>query len=350
MRLLQFHCQSEARSAEESAPPTEKGRSFAALRMTAAGCLLLMTAVARAADARPPMLRDVGIEQRLGQQLPLDALFADELGRPVRLGQYFGRRPVILVLAYYNCPMLCTQVFNGLVSSLRVLNFDAGKEFEVVAVSFDPRDRPPDAAAKKKAYVDEYRRPGAALGWHFLTGGAGSIERVTRAAGFRYRYDESTGQFAHSTALYVATPEGKLSRYFYGIEYGPRDLRLALVEASNGRIGSPVDQILLYCYHYDPKLARYSAAIMSIVRFGGAAAVVILGAFLTVMWRRDRKRDAIRDDLLRLHPAALPMEEGTGPGRGARSLPEGRSLAPRERSAGAGEPEGRNPSAGAERR
>ena len=267
-----------------------------------------MTEVARAADARPPLLRDVGIEQRLGQALPLDALFSDELGRPVRLRQYFGRRPVILVLAYYNCPMLCTQVFNGLVSSLRVLNFDAGKEFEVVAVSFDPRERPRDAAAKKRAYVDEYGRPGAAMGWHFLTGGSRSIERVTRAAGFRYHYDESTGQFAHSTALYVATPEGKLSRYFYGIEYGPRDLRLALVEASNNRIGSAVDQILLFCYHYDPKLARYSAAIMSMVRFGGAAAVVILSIFLAVMWRRDRRRDASQPP----HPAPLPGGEGGG--------------------------------------
>src|SRR6266496_3772587 len=348
MRLLPLPCHSEARSAEESARPTERGRSFAALRMTVAGCLLLMTRLASAADARPPMLREVGIEQRLGQVLPLDALFSDELGRPVRLGQYFGRRPVILVLAYYNCPMLCTQVFNGLVSTLRVVGFDAGKEFEVVAVSFDPRDRPRDAAAKKKAYVDEYRRPGAAMGWHFLTGGAGSIERVTRAAGFRYKYDESTGQFAHSTAIYVATPDGKLSRYFYGIEYGPRDLRLALVEASSGRIGSPVDQILLYCYHYDPKLARYSAAIMGLVRFGGAAAVVILSAFLTIMWRRDRRRDARRDG--RPHPIPLPEGEGGSPGRGARSLPEGGSLAPRERSAGAGEPEGRNPSVGAERR
>ncbi len=260
--------------------------------MTAVGCLFLTTALARAADSRPSMLREVGIDQRLGQQLPLDALFADELGRPVRLGQYFGQRPVILVLAYYNCPMLCTQVFNGLVSSLRVVNFDAGKEFEVVAVSFDPRDRPRDAAAKKKAYVDEYNRPGAAAGWHFLTGGSGSIERVTKAAGFRYRFDEATGQFAHSTAIYVATPEGKLSRYFYGIEYGPRDLRLALVEASSGGIGSPVDQILLFCYHYDPKLARYTAAIMGMVRFGGVAAVLVLSTFLTVMWRRDRRRQS----------------------------------------------------------
>jgi len=260
------------------------------------------------------MLRDVGIEQRLGQKLPLDALFADELGRPVRLGQYFGKRPVVLVLAYYNCPMLCTQVFNGLVSALRVLSFDAGKEFDVVAVSFDPRDRPPDAAAKKKAYVNEYKRPGAALGWHFLTGGSGSIERVTQAAGFRYRYDETTGQFAHAAAVYVATPEGKLSRYFYGIEYGPRDLRLALVEASNGRIGSPVDQILLFCYHYDPKLARYSAAVLSLVRFGGVGAVLILSTFLAVMWRRDMRQRPP-------HPGPLPEGNGGSPGRGASSLP-----------------------------
>ena len=291
-------CHSEGSvAAEESASVATRlvwGRSFAALRMTRVGVILMICLVSLRSDvpgadtARPAMLRDVGIDQKLGQQLPLDALFADEAGKPVRLGQYFGKRPVLLVLAYYNCPMLCTQVFNGLVSSLRVLPFDAGKDFDVVAVSFDPRDRPPDAAAKKKAYVDDYKRPGAEAGWHFLTGGAGSIERVTKAAGFRYRFDESTGQFAHAAAIYVATPEGKLSRYFYGIEYGPRDLRLAMVEASQGRIGSVVDQILLFCFHYDPKIGRYSAAIMKMVRFGGVAAVVILSTFLVVMWRRDK--------------------------------------------------------------
>jgi protein SCO1/2 len=275
--------------------------------MTGVACLLLVAGFARGADARPPILRDVGITQRLGNQLPLDALFLDEAGRPVRLGQYFGTRPVVLVLAYYNCPMLCTQVFNGLVSALRVLNFDAGKEFEVVAVSFDPRDRPPDAAAKKKAYVDEYGRPGAAAGWHFLTGGAGSIERVTTAAGFRYKYDESTGQFAHASAITVATPGGRLSRYFYGIEYAPRDLRLGLIEASGNRIGSPVDQILLYCYHYDPKVGKYGAVVMNMVRLGGVAAVLILSTFLTIMWRRDFRRD--RDAP---HPAPLPRGEGEG--------------------------------------
>ncbi len=271
-------------------------RPLRLLRTAAAGLLFLgCWRAARGAETRPPMLRDVGIEQRLGASLPLDAIFQDESGAAVRLGQYFGRRPVILVLAYYNCPMLCTQVFNGLVSALRVLSFDAGKEFDVVAVSFDPRDHPADAAAKKKAYVEAYGRPGAVSGWHFLTGSTSSIERVTKAAGFQYRYDESTGQFAHATAIYVATPEGKLSRYFYGIEFAPRDLRLSLIEASNSRIGSPVDQLLLFCFHYDPKLARYSAAILSIVRMGGVAAVVILSSFLTIMWRRDHKRDSLQN-------------------------------------------------------
>jgi protein SCO1 len=253
---------------------------------------LFLAPAARAADTRPPFLRDVGIDQRLGQQLPLDAIFQDEQGRPVRLGQYFGARPVILVLAYYNCPMLCTQVLGGLVSSLRVLSFDAGKDFDVVAVSFDPRDRPADAAAKKAPYVAEYGRPGAAAGWHFLTGSSASIERLTGAVGFHYKYDESLGQFAHASAITVATPGGKLSHYFYGIEYAPRDLRLALIEASGNRIGSPVDQILLYCFHYDPKVGKYGAVVMNMLRFGGVVAVLILSTFLAVMWRRDHRRDA----------------------------------------------------------
>jgi protein SCO1/2 len=256
------------------------------------------------------MLKDVGIEQRLGKPLPLDAIFQDEMGRPVRLGQYFQTRPVILVLAYYNCPMLCTQVLNGLVSSAKVLSFDAGKEFEIVVVSFDPRDRPVDARAKKAPYLAEYGRPGASGGWHFLTGSLASIERLTEAVGFRYRYDDSQGQFAHASAIYVATPDGRLSRYFYGIEYAPRDLRLALVESSGGGIGSPVDQILLYCYHYDPKAGKYSAAVMGIVRLGGVAAVLILSTFLVLMWRRDKRRDAVKlAEALRSRSAAASVRK-----------------------------------------
>jgi protein SCO1/2 len=225
-----------------------------------------------ASGVRPKMLANVGIDQRLGATLPLDLLFQDEEGRPVRLGQYFGARPVVLVLAYYNCPMLCTQVLNGLVSSMRALSFDAGKEFEVVTVSFDPHDRPRDAAAKKAPYIREYGRPGAAAGWHFLTGGPGSIDRLTAAAGFRYAWDNDLAQFAHASGIFVATPDGRLSRYFYGIEYAPRDLRLGIIEASNRKIGNPVDQLLLYCYHYDPRVGKYGAVVMNLVRMGGVAA------------------------------------------------------------------------------
>jgi protein SCO1/2 len=241
-------------------------------------------------DGRPPILRQVSIEQRLGRPLPLDSTFRDEAGRAVRLGDYFGGKPVVLVLAYYNCPMLCTQVLNGLVSAMRVLSFDAGREYDVVTVSFDPRDEPSDARAKKEPYVSRYGRAGAAAGWHFLTGEKPSIDALTEAVGFRYAWDEKVGQFAHASAIYVATPEGKLSRYLYGIEYAPRDLRLALVEASQSRIGTPVDQLLLYCYHYDPAAGRYGAVVMNIVRVAGVAFTLILSTFLAMMWRRERRR------------------------------------------------------------
>ena len=253
-------------------------------------------------DARPPILREVGIDQRLGAALPLDAVFRDESGRAARLGEYFGARPVVLVLAYYNCPMLCTEVLNGVVSSLRAISFDAGREYDVVVVSFDPRDQPSDATAKKAAYLGVYKRAGAEKGWHFLTGGPGSIDRLTQSVGFRYKFDENLGQFAHAAAIYVVTAEGRVSRYLFGIEYAPRDVRLALVEASQNRIGTPVDQILLYCYHYDPKVGRYGAVVMNMVKLGGAATVLVLTAFLLLMWRRDRRADALRDRRAGLTP------------------------------------------------
>lgn len=243
-----------------------------------------------APDGRPPILRNVSIEQRLDQPLPLDLEFRDESGRAVRLREYFGKRPVILVLAYYDCPMLCTQVLNGLVSAMGILSFDAGREYEVVTVSFDPRDDPSDARAKKAPYVARYGRPGAAAGWHFLTGEPKAIRALTESVGFRYAWDERIEQFAHASAIYVATPDGRLSRYFYGIEYAPRDLRLALVEASRGRIGTPVDQLLLYCYHYDPAAGRYGAVVMNMVRLAGVAFVLLLSGFLFLMWRREKRR------------------------------------------------------------
>jgi protein SCO1/2 len=238
------------------------------------------------ASQKPEILKEIGIDQRLDAPLPLDIPLRDETGRAVRLGDYFGKRPVVLALVYYNCPMLCTQVLNGLVAALNVMSLDAGRDFDVVAVSFDARETPAMAAAKKDAYLTRYKRPNAAEGWHFLTGDAGSIERLTKAAGFRFKYDETRDQFAHASAIMVATPAGRLARYFYGIEYAPRDLRLGLVEASAGQIGTPVDQVLLYCFHYDPSNGKYGAVVINMIRLAGAATLLILGGLLLLLSRR----------------------------------------------------------------
>jgi protein SCO1 len=238
------------------------------------------------ADEKPEMLKEIGIDQRLNENLPLALPFRDEAGRTVELGDYFGKRPVVLALVYYNCPMLCTQVLNGLVASLNVMSLEAGRDFDVVAVSFDTREKPAMAAAKKEAYLSRYKHPAASAGWHFLTGDAPSVEALTKAAGFRYRYDAKLEQFAHASAIMVATPEGRLARYFYGIEYPPRDLRLGLVEASAGRIGTPVDQVLLYCFHYDPASGKYGPVIVNIIRIAGLATVVLIGLGMLAMSRR----------------------------------------------------------------
>ena len=238
------------------------------------------------ADETPPALRDVGIDQRLNEPLPLDVPLTDEIGRAVRLSDYFGQRPVVLALVYYNCPMLCTQVLNGLVSSLRVMSLSPGRDFDVVAISFDARDKPADAAAKKNAYLTRYNRPGTDGGWHFLTADAPAIAAVAKAVGFRFRYDADRDQFAHASAIAVVTPEGRLSRYLYGIEYAPRDLRLALVEASSGKIGNPADQVLLYCFHYDASTGRYTLLTMRLVRIGAALTVLALAAAIALMTRR----------------------------------------------------------------
>jgi len=240
------------------------------------------------ADARPAALRDVAFDQRLGEALPLDAALVDESGRAVRLGDYFGRRPVVLSLAYYGCPMLCTLSLNGLASAMKTLSFDAGREFDVVTVSFEPKETPEQAASAKKTYLERYGRPEAAAGWHFLTGDAAAVAAVTRAVGFRYAWDEETRQYAHPTGVVVATPEGRIARYLYGVEYAPKDLRFALVEASAGRVGTPVDQLLLYCYEYDPVRGRYGAAIMRTVRFMGILTVLGLVALIAVLRRGER--------------------------------------------------------------
>ncbi len=242
--------------------------------------------------ATPGILQEVGFDQKLGGTIPLDLAFVDETGKDVRLGDYFGRKPVVLSLVYYQCPMLCTISLNGLAGALEVLSFVPGQEFEVVTVSFDPREGPVLAAAKKKAYMARYKRPGAEKGWHFLTGPKESVDRLTKAVGFRYVWDAETKQFAHPAGIVVATPEGKISRYLFGVEYSPKDLRLALVDAAGGRIGNAVDQVLLYCYQYDPKAGRYSASILDLLRLGALLTVLALGGFIlsTTMRRRGKAK------------------------------------------------------------
>jgi protein SCO1/2 len=254
---------------------------------------------ARAPSGLPKALKDVGIDQKLNEQLPLDLVFKNEKGEAVRLGDYFGKKPVVLSLVYYQCPMLCNQVLNGMVTAFRVMAFKPGQEFEVVTVSFDPRETPALAAAKKKTYVDylpEAKRAGADAGWHFLTGDPESIKRVTEAVGFRYHFDEATNQFAHGSAIYVATSQGKLARYFYGIEYAPRDLRLGLIEAAENKIGSPVDQLLLYCYHYDPATGKYGAAVMNMMRIGGIVTLIAIGGMFLVLRRRVTQTVSLRSE------------------------------------------------------
>ena len=238
----------------------------------------------------PPALQKVGIDQRLNEQVPLDAVFKDESGNTVQLGQYFGKRPVVLSLVYYSCPMLCNQVLNGMAGTFKALSFKPGEEFDVVTVSFDSRETPALAAAKKKTYVDYLpaaSRSSAVNGWHFLTGDEANIRRLTEAVGFRYNFDAATNQFAHASGIMVLTPEGKLARYFYGIEYSPKDLRLGLVEASANKIGSPVDQLLLYCYHYDPATGKYGAVVMNMVRLAGIVTVVGMVGLLLLLRRRN---------------------------------------------------------------
>jgi protein SCO1 len=241
-------------------------------------------------DDRPIALRSVDLEQKLGAQVPLDVEFRDEAGKTVSLKEYFGRRPVILSLVYYSCQDLCPLVLDGLVRSLRPLSFPIGDQFDVITLSFDPRDTPALAAAKKSDSVKQYSRPGAGDGWHFLTGDENAIRRLTEAVGFRYNYESDKDRFGHATGIILLTPDGKIARYFYGIEFSPRDLRLGLIEASANQIGSPIDQLLLFCYHYDPSTGKYSLLVTNIVRIGGVVTVIALAAFIIVMLSRERGR------------------------------------------------------------
>ena len=234
---------------------------------------------------RPELLKEVGVDQKLNDEIPLNLAFRDEHGRPVELAQFFGSKPVILTLVYYNCPMLCTQVLNGLDRSLEVLPLEIGKDFNVVTVSIDPTDRPVVAEAKQAMYAGMYRRPGAQYGWHFLTGDEPQIKQLADSVGFRYAYDPDSKQYAHASAIMLLTPAGEISRYFYGVSYPERDLRLGLVEASQGKIGSPVDAILLFCYHYDPHTGKYGLLISRVLQLGGILTVLVGGIFLIFLFR-----------------------------------------------------------------
>lgn len=303
----------------------------AAARRAVFGCLLLAafclppSATCFAQYAQPPQrgassaqppdtLRNIGIEQRQGNSLPLDATFRDEAGREVRLGDYFGKRPVVVAPVYFDCPMLCNQVLSGLVGSIRGQSLTLGQDFDVVAVSFDPREGPAQAANKKQVVLTDLRRkddPVAAAGLHLLTGDRAQIESVMESVGFRYAFDEATNQFAHAAGVMVSTPEGKLSHYFYGIEYAPRDLKLALVESSSGKLGSPVDKLILYCYHYDPTTGKYGPAIMNIMRVGGVLTLAGLVGLIVILRRRQQQpRDAAA-------PATPRVPSGAGAGGAA---------------------------------
>ncbi len=242
--------------------------------------------VGRPANMKDRQLDGVGVDQKLNAQIPLDLEFKDEQGRIVRLREYFGKKPVVLAPVYYQCPMLCTQILNGLVSSLKAVSFVSGDDFEVVAVSFDPTDTPELANKKKASYAGRFGKKGVEQGWHFLTGQESNIKALLQSIGYRYKFVPETKQFAHPGAIVVATPGGSISRYLYGVEYEPRDMRLALVEASQGRIGTPVDSLLLFCYHYDPATGKYSAAAMNLIRLLGLATVAALGSFLWISARR----------------------------------------------------------------
>jgi protein SCO1 len=245
--------------------------------------------------ALPGALEGVGIDQKLDQQIPLNLTFTDEYGAKVPLSTYFhSKKPVILALVYYRCPMLCTQILTGLESGLKAVSFNPGQDFEVVAVSFDPKDTWELAAAKKQNYLKRYGRPNTANGWHFLVGDEANIKALTDAVGYHYKYDPATDQFAHASGIQIVTPQGRLSRYFYGVEYSSRDIRLGLVEASQNKIGSPVDKLLLFCYHYDPATGKYGALVMKMLRVAGAGFVLVFGGVLFMVLRREKRGEIVR--------------------------------------------------------
>jgi len=246
--------------------------------------------VGQSSAVMPAALQNVGFEPQLNAPIPLDLPFIDESGSPVRLRDYFKQKPVVLAFVYYGCPMLCNQVEQGVVGALRMLSFTPGRDYDVVFVSFDPRESPDMAAQKKKSALSQFGRPETAAGWHFLSGSKESIDTATKAANFRYSFDAKTNLFAHASGIMLLTPDGRISRYFYGVEYPGRDIRLGLVDASAGKIGTPIDHVLLFCYQYDPSSATYSASILKIIRLGGILTVLCIVVGILVFRRREGRQ------------------------------------------------------------
>jgi protein SCO1 len=268
--------------------------SFLRNKILAAALCFPLTAVAQTSNDVPPQLRNVRVLQKLNSQVPLDLKFRRDSGESVTLRQLLRGKPVILSLVYYKCPRLCSMTLTGLLKAIRTLNFNAGREFDIVTVSFDPQETPALAGAKKSAYIEGYGRDGASEGWHFLTGEQREILRLTNAVGFGFEFDTTQEQFSHASVIMILTPEGRVSRYFFGIEFSPRDLRLGLVEAANRQIGSVADQVLLYCFEYDPHTGRYSMAILNVIRAFAAVTVVLIVAFIAYAVRRDSRRKRAR--------------------------------------------------------
>lgn len=265
-----------------------KTSALASLGLLASACA---GPLADSSTGLPPTLKGIGIEQHLNAQVPLDTLFRDESGAVVPLRSYFGRRPVLLAPVYYQCPMLCSQILSGVVTGLRPLSLKPGRDFDIVAISINPSEGPPDAVNKLTQYTRSYSRNGGASGWHFLTGSDASIHAVTDAIGFHFRWDPTTMMFVHASGIMLLTPEGRVARYFYGVEYQPKDLKLGLIEASHNKIGSRVDQILLFCYHYDPASGKYGAVVMNILRLAAALVLAVIVITLILLWRRDIRED-----------------------------------------------------------
>jgi protein SCO1 len=262
---------------------------FYAAKLVALGAIAAFSTSAQQITT-PAILSKVGIAQNLNAQIPPDLVFRDEMGKSVRIGDFFGKKPIVLSLVYFDCPALCTEVLNGELRTMKAISLDLGKDFDAVTVSFEPKDTPALAKAKRDVYIGQYGRPEAAEHWHFLTGEQQSIDALTNVLGFRYAYDSSIRQYAHAAAILVLTPDGRIDRYFYGVQYPARDVRLGLVEASEGKIGTLTDHALLYCYQYDPMTGKYGVVVMNVLRAAGGLTVLVLGIFMTLMFLRERKR------------------------------------------------------------